>query len=60
MTGDAGPATPPADPTGTAGALDELRAQLEGIAELPVAARPEVFERANQVVAGELAALEEV
>ena len=40
--------------------LAALRAELEAVDELPVAERVEVFERANETLAAELAALDEV
>ena len=41
-------------------ALSELRAELDRIAEIPLADRVALFERANEVVAGHLADLDEV
>ncbi len=40
--------------------LAALRAELEAVDELPVADRVELFERANETLAAELAALDEV
>lgn len=40
--------------------LEALRSELEAVDELPVEQRLEVFTRANQVIADELAQLDEV
>jgi hypothetical protein len=40
--------------------LEELRADLGGLDDLPSADRVEVFDRANRVLAAELAELDEV
>lgn len=40
--------------------LAALRAELEGVDELPLSQRVELFERANATLATELAALDEV
>lgn len=40
--------------------LDELRGQLEGIADIPVQDRPALLEKANEALVSALAQLEEV
>lgn len=40
--------------------LQELRRRLDGIADVPVEERPELFEEAHRAVVAELNALEEV
>ena len=51
---------PGTDAEVTDDSLAALRAELEAVDELPVADRVELFERANETLAAELAALDEV
>jgi hypothetical protein len=55
------PAPTPDDGAGaTVDGLDELRAEVDSVDELPVADRVAVFERVNDGIAAELSRLDEV
>ncbi len=54
------PGTPDRDASPDADALEEVRDALEGAAERPVDEQVATFERANEVLSAELAALDEV
>ena len=50
----------PGEPDVADDSLAALRAELEAVDDLPVDDRVELFERANETLAAELAALDEV
>lgn len=58
---DAASTSPAVDAgTGSVDPVEALRVELESIASVPVSERVERFERANELLAAELASLDEV